>query len=384
MPRRRARPAVQEKLNSLGIPLSQVEQRLRSKNDHIRTIKNLITERVKSAESRNEIEKEEVYIISMGYFGRTLQGTYLPAELGVVKYSMQGGVMDRMHMYINPGEMPLGAPLSVQTHTGKTHQLPIPPNAWGIADKNEVAVRLLSFLAADDEIPLLFTDELILPQVESMLRDILSECIQEKMLYVCPLSELFCSLKQATERHFMNKSTFPSALTAQYILQIDCYGYAVGISCEYHEKESNMLNCALSQATRWAYTISKYCCEHMGIDCVPGKHIPLQLFPSESVINPSIIGGDWLVKQDPSENSEAKATTSNQKPFLNSEEPSLINKMETLSVSNDEPSYNPYQSDEFPELPQSIEPSVMGFDRGRGRGSGRRGGVARGRYTRRY
>uniref|UniRef100_A0A182M763 Maelstrom domain-containing protein n=1 Tax=Anopheles culicifacies TaxID=139723 RepID=A0A182M763_9DIPT len=113
--------------------------------------------------------------------------------------------------------MPTGARLSVQEHTGKTHLLPEPPNAWGIADMNEVAVRLLSFLGADDEIPPLFTDEETLDIVESMLREILKDCIMDKELYVCPLSELFCIMKQATERHFMNKSTFPSALTAHII-----------------------------------------------------------------------------------------------------------------------------------------------------------------------
>ncbi|XP_052900830.1 protein maelstrom homolog [Anopheles moucheti] len=261
-------------LNSLGIPMSLIDEKLHEKEAMTERKKHLIAERVKRSEAVKALEKEEFYIISMTYFGCTLKGVYLPAELGMVKYSLQDGVKDRKHLYINPGEIPLGAAYSVHCHTEKTHKLPIPSNAWGTSSNDEVSEVLLSFLAAKDNILQLYTDENSLPSVESMLRGILKGHIKDEQLYVCPLPELFFNLKQAAELRFMTKSTFPSALTAQYILQMDCFVFTKGISCDYHEGEYNLQHCALSQATRWAYTISKYCCLEMGIDCIPGKHIP--------------------------------------------------------------------------------------------------------------
>ncbi|XP_053667703.1 protein maelstrom homolog [Anopheles marshallii] len=263
------------KLNSLGIPIALLDEKIREKERMALQIKQLIAERVKIAEAVKALEKEEFYIISMMYFGCTLKGAYLPAELGMVKYSLQDGVMDRKHLYINIyPDIPLGAAYSVHSHTKKTHKLPMPPDAWGISCKDEISNIILSFIAAKENNILLFTDELTLPTVESMLREILKGHIKDDQMYVCPLSELFFNLKQASERHIMPKSTFPSALMAQYILQMDCFVATEGISCEFHDSEYNVQHCALSQATRWAYTLSKHCCLDMGIDCIPGKHIP--------------------------------------------------------------------------------------------------------------
>lgn len=315
------------KLNSLGIKISEIDKQLHAKAEKVQTIKNLIAERVKSAESRHALEKEVLYVISVAYFGRTLEGEYIPAEMGVVKYCLKDGVMDRMHMYINPGEIPVGAAYSVYKHTNDTHQLPLPPNARGTKSSDEIAQCLLKFISAEEEIPPLFTDEETLPIVESMLRKMLRNHIKSEMLYVCPLSELFCKLKQATERHSMNKSTFPSVLMAQHILKMDCYGHAVGISCDHHEEKFILLHCALSQATRWAYIISKYCCLDMGIECIPGKHIPVPLDDPQSGVS---IYAD-----------ESQSFTNGKNPVLKQEEPHAIcsdekMKMETLSVSKKE------------------------------------------------
>ncbi|XP_053663277.1 protein maelstrom homolog [Anopheles marshallii] len=327
-----------EKLNCLGIAISEIDNQLRSKEEHAQMITKLVADRVASAESRKELATEVVYIISLSYFGHTMQHKYIPAELGVVKYNLQSGVMDRLHLYFNPGEIPLGAAHSMQTHTKQTHQLPLPPNAWGTTDKNEIAVKLISFLGADDEIPPLFTDEETLPIVEGMLRDLLDDCIENKMLYVCSMAELFCFLKQATERHFEGTATFPSTLMAQHILKMDSYGFALGISCEYHERELNMLNCALSQATRWAYTLSKYCCLQMGIECVPGKHIPPDPSAGDDKLSKPPTTSESNPLEKPATSHDASAGDKVTSP---KQGPNWFNKIKMKSRSKDEPSYKP-------------------------------------------
>lgn len=258
--------------NSLGNQQSTIREKQLEKEAKAKKMNDLIAKRVKDA--KNELPKEVFYVISVAYFGRTLQGTYLPAELGVVKFCLEHGVMDRMHMYINLSEIPVGAALSVNTHTKKTHNLPLPPNAFGTESSDEVAQCLLNFLALEEELPPLFTDEETLPIVEGMLRALLLNHVGEEPLYVFPLSELFDNMKLATERHPMNGRNDDPTLTAQYILKMDCYDYAIGISCDYHETVYNYLHCPLSQVTRWVYTITNACCTNLGIERMLGKHVP--------------------------------------------------------------------------------------------------------------
>uniref|UniRef100_A0A182W4I3 HMG box domain-containing protein n=1 Tax=Anopheles minimus TaxID=112268 RepID=A0A182W4I3_9DIPT len=266
--------ANRNKPNISGQGLSAADK-LHAKKARAVMINEFVYEWVNNADINNELTMRVFYVISLSHFGCTLQCAYIPAELGIVKCSLQSGVMERMHMHIHLDEIPLGAALSVQTHTKATHNLPLPPNALGIPFGEEVAQCLLNFLAEEEEIPLLFTNDLALPIVEGMLHKLLGHHINDKALYVCPLSALFSNLIEATEQHSKIGSTIPDSLSAQYILQMDCYEFSEGISCDYHEQQDDsFVYCVLSQVTRWAYIIFKYCCPHMAIEPILGKHMP--------------------------------------------------------------------------------------------------------------
>uniref|UniRef100_A0A182KB73 Maelstrom domain-containing protein n=1 Tax=Anopheles christyi TaxID=43041 RepID=A0A182KB73_9DIPT len=263
------------KISNLGIPITEIEQDRRTKEDKVQRQKTLISTLVKNAASKNVLEKQEFYFISMAYFCRTIDGVYLPAELAVVRYSLEGGVKDRLHMFINPGRLPIGMAYEAQQHAEEDHQLPIPPNAMGETDFGDVAMKLFTFLLQDDELPLLFTDQKDVLVVENMLELILREHLDEMELNVCPLAELFFRLKQSVEQYMMDQTTFPSVHIAQQIITKDVYDYTKGISCEYHEEKDHVLYCPLSRCTRWAYVISDNCCQDMGIEPIPGKHVPM-------------------------------------------------------------------------------------------------------------
>uniref|UniRef100_A0A182MX82 Maelstrom domain-containing protein n=1 Tax=Anopheles culicifacies TaxID=139723 RepID=A0A182MX82_9DIPT len=235
----------------------------------------LIAERLKSVELQHALKKEDFFIICMEHFCRTIDDDYIPAELGVIKYSLKDGVQTQLHMYINPGKIPVGLNFEANRHANKTHQLPTPPFALGLTDYNEIAEKLLCFLDAKEENQLqLFTDANGVLPVENMIKAILGNRIEKIELHVCSLPELFFRLQRSVQSHDMSMPVFPNVRKAQYTLDLDCFSFTSGISCKYHETNFLLNECALSQCIRWAYTISEHCCRPLGINLIPGKHCP--------------------------------------------------------------------------------------------------------------
>lgn len=223
-----------------------------------------------------ELEKLEFYFISFAYFCVTSSGTYIPAEMGLVRFSLKDGVKDKLHMLIDPGKLPLGMAYDAKMHSEGDHQLPIPPDALGEKDNDEIILKLFSFLSAQEKMPPLYTETTEVKMVQNILKGILNQgALDEHTLEVYKLSELFFQLKQATENFGMDVKIFPSVHIAQAIIQKDVYEYTKDISCDFHEDQGNGKYCPLSKCVRWAYIISDSCCLDLSIEMKPGKHLPL-------------------------------------------------------------------------------------------------------------
>lgn len=265
-----------EKYTSQGVPLTMVEAEQKARLAKADLIKNTISDMLDKAVANNELEKLEFYFISFAYFCVTSGGTYIPAEMGVVRYSLKDGIMDKLHMFIDPGKLPLGMAYDAQQHSESDHQLPIPPNAMGEKDNDEIILKLFSFLSQQEKMPPLFTETTEIKMVENILKGILNQgSMDENTLLVCPLSEMFFQLKNATETFGLDIKTFPSVHIAQAIIQKDVYEYTKDISCDVHEDKGNGKYCALSRCVRWAYIISDSCCLDLSIEMKPGRHLPM-------------------------------------------------------------------------------------------------------------
>lgn len=265
-----------ERYTSQGIPLSVVEAEQKAKEQKADTIKNTIAGMLDAGVASNELEKVEFFFISFAYFCVTSNGTYIPAEMGLVRYSLRDGVKDRLHMFIDPGKLPLGFSYDAKVHSESDHGLPIPPDAMGEKDNDEIVLRLFNFLSQGEKMPPLFTETTEIKMVENILKGILTQAnMDENTLLVCPLSELFYQLKRATESFGMDIKTFPSVHIAQAIIQKDVYEYTKDISCDFHEEKGNGKYCPLSKCVRWAFIISDSCCLDLSIEMKPGRHLPL-------------------------------------------------------------------------------------------------------------
>lgn len=265
-----------DKYTSQGIPLAVIEAEQKAKVAKVDMIKNTISDMLEKAVANNELEKLEFYFISFAYFCVTSGGTYIPAEMGLVRYSLKDGVIDKLHMLIDPGKLPLGMAYDAKQHSESDHQLPIPPDAMGEKDNDEIILKMFSFLSQQEKMPPLFTETGDIKMVENILKGILNQgAMDENTLLVCPLSELFYQLKRATESFGLDIKTFPSVHIAQAIIQKDVYEYTKDISCDFHEEQGNGKYCPLSRCVRWAYIISDSCCLDLSIEMKPGRHLPM-------------------------------------------------------------------------------------------------------------
>lgn len=267
-----------ERYTSQGIAFSQVKTEAQKQRLHQEKIQQLIISMIKKAVQANKLEELEVFIISCNYFCVTTTNDYIPAELAMVKYSLVGGIIDRMHILINPQELPLGLAHDAELHASETHQLPLPPDAVGETDFEVILKDIFKFTGTSfskKQLPILFTYNKDLIMVANIFNGILEATgVDNLEPQICPLVDYFYHLKQATESYGLDICTFPSVHMAKALLEKDVYAYTLGIGCDVHEGLGNAIHCALSKCVRWAFTISDSCCLDLGLDMEPGKHLP--------------------------------------------------------------------------------------------------------------
>lgn len=266
-----------EKYTAQGVPYSQVEMEKREMLKKQERIKLVISEMIQTAVLNNELEKMQMHFIAVNYFCRTNSDLFIPAELAMARYSLEAGVQEKMHELINPGKLPLGMALEASQYSDETHELPIPPNALGETDLDDVLRKILNFTdynhKAQKHFPLI-TEEKQVPVVESILAQCCEDSKIEYQFLVVPLGEFFFHLKRATEKYGLDICTFPSKTVADILLKKDTYEYTSGIACDFHEAKGNTRFCALSKAVRWTYILSDNCCLDLSIDMIAGCHLP--------------------------------------------------------------------------------------------------------------
>lgn len=270
-----------ERYTAQGKPFSQVQAEAAKRRQLEEQVQKRIVDMVQMASTDNALGELAVYFISCNYFCVSLSGEYVPAELAIIKYSLNEGVMDKLNVLIDPKELPLGMALDAATHSNATHQLPVPPDAFGEPNYEKILRQIIKFVKSSTgskTFPPMFTWNKDIPMVESILRGILEATDFDYVkLSVLPLIDFFYYLKLATENYGLDINTFPSVHMAKALLETDVYAYTAGIACDVHENLNNQIACSLSRVVRWAYVISDSCCLDLGIEMEAGRHLPFNM-----------------------------------------------------------------------------------------------------------
>lgn len=270
------------KYTSQGISFEELDRQKMLKEKAIKEMEQTISSMVQTAYVDKTLLEKEFYFISSVFFCQTIHGDIFPAELGLVKFSLNEGIVDSVHMYINPGKLPLGFSCEAQEVSENTHKLKIPPNARGLRNYRDIQNHILNFLNAGDSVglPVVFTNSNEIKTTVMVLNKIWKECENSDFLKIYGLENLLCRLKEYTLMMAgadMDKvqPVIYSKIIAKDIIDRDPYAYSIGLGCKFHDDEDRSFHCVLSKVKRWCFIIADHCnIRDMGIEFIPGKHIP--------------------------------------------------------------------------------------------------------------
>jgi len=205
-----------------------------------------------AAKSKEQIETEVFTMVSF-QFAVVDRGEYYPCELGVVQFSLTGGVKDAYHTFISPKPLPPGSYAEAKHHAEETHQIPFLAEfpywnenlqliaeklrsmigdsdrvfAKGSGDELKVATGCLEFLVKRSHTYLSLVS--VLP-VEQLI-----ECIFKRFGACCSMGD------------------DPSKY-----LQRTAHDFDPNIRCFYHEKELDSLHCAYGTVFRLFFNLMDF------------------------------------------------------------------------------------------------------------------------------
>ncbi|KAJ6633186.1 Protein maelstrom like [Pseudolycoriella hygida] len=264
-----------EKFTSQGIALSTIEQQQRELENANRTMLRTIKEIVQNGFTNNCIGSQEFVFISGNYFIKK-DDIYFPAEIAMVKFSFESGVISKFHTYVNPESLPMGYLNDAKEHSADTHQLPYPPNAKGEKNYTAVLNAMHSFLGNPSELPPLFTAKEEITIIKSFLQQFCPrdepELVNRYRVY--PLHQLFYEIKEEAVRNSVQGTPFKSIHIAEAHLNRDHYSYISNIACTYHEEMDCVKYCALASVQKWTLVFFDHICVDLNIRVEVGKHFP--------------------------------------------------------------------------------------------------------------
>ncbi|XP_063230142.1 protein maelstrom homolog isoform X2 [Bacillus rossius redtenbacheri] len=300
------------KFTTSGQSYAEVERIRAERGEKLSQMNQTIQDTVAGLALENKLAQHPFYLMHVNYYCASDQGVYYPAEVGLVKFSLAGGVQDFYHKILNPGQFPTGSFRNAMEHSKETHNLPCPPDPKiAEADFNKIDKEIKEFLLGAEglaqavgayrrsqrpiRLPPLYTyysKEMLHFNKDSdvVVRSFMAHLPdgqREKYdVRVYELPKLLFELCNACAQQAGLDFGFPSIVAAQAELERDVFSHCVGIACPFHEDGDYASFCSLSWARRWAFTLADFCCKHLGIHPVPGLHCPIKAAPFQRIEAP--------------------------------------------------------------------------------------------------
>jgi len=274
-------------LDHLGRPLAEIERRdreLRIQGENkIKAVENL----VESAALGGTLETKEFFVIQTNVFVKTEEDPpfYVPAEISIAKFSLQGGVLDIYQAFTVPGDIPLGYKRLCLESSRDGHKIPLEVEHMEF-DQTVYKEKVIEFKQTADEkilqdIPAFLSGSGIvfcMPEKISQCEGVLSTIAHRSnrvtpAIQILSLPELlFRLVKRSGEGNVL-----PSTNMAEIELEKERFLYQAGLSCAWHENMTDTNTCTSATVWRWCFTVLDLTCQHYKIPLVSGKHIPVSV-----------------------------------------------------------------------------------------------------------
>lgn len=272
----------QHKYTSTGISLAVIEQQQKELQKAEAMERKDIQNLVKLKTINNEIIEQDFFLMDVNEYCQVGK-QYIIGEITILRFTLQDGIKDYYHERINPGYIPAGyasdMKLACQTlglmmpdDEDKTNYMDILANIIDYLKTSSKGARQLSAI---------FTMPDKVQPLQDFIYQLCSRASEDESLFrVYNLSTLFFTLINAIKTN--ETEGFPKESIALMQLKKDTFRYSPGLECKDHS-DNKPVECTLSRVKRWAFCIMDFCCPIMGLNLIPGKHVPHD-FDIESVI----------------------------------------------------------------------------------------------------
>ena len=186
-----------------------------------------------------EVLKHQTFFVIFSHIFTHIEDTvclYIPAEVSIAKFSLQDGVLQVYHGFINPGDIPRGYKGRCVEHSNFTHKIPLDGENLKYTEDEDLANDIKGFMSEEDK---LFVMPEFMEQVTGVLETITKRSkVSMSHLKLLPLPSFLFRLASAA-----GDNIIPSPIFAEDQLNKERFLYSPGFNCIWHEKMTESANC---------------------------------------------------------------------------------------------------------------------------------------------
>ncbi|XP_069616699.1 protein maelstrom homolog isoform X1 [Ranitomeya imitator] len=217
-----------------------------------------------------DLDKCVIYIINILSHGEmpiVCDQRFVPCEIGCVRYSLQRGVIDSFHEFIDPGELPLGFRYHCQAGSAATHQIPVTGFELASRDYHNLFRSLCDFVfPAAKRCTSLYCKKNEMHRVRWCLQWLAVKAGMENLFELQDIESLII-------RYYKEKlDEEPSTSSVNRLLDVVQWDYANNTRCKWHE-DNDMWYCALASCKKITYCMSRALASVYDVVLTP-THLP--------------------------------------------------------------------------------------------------------------
>lgn len=196
--------------------------------------KHKIEEYLEQTFKGNNYSSQE-FILAHANFRTFVKNDFYIIEVGLLKYSLDEGIIDHIHFMYDSGKLPIGHEFQALKISENTHQLPVTKSDFGI--KSIEAKKMIEKFLDIDKDQFIFT--LNEGHEIAAITDMFIKIVGHNYC-VIPLEKLFCLLSLN-----LNKTTLSDEKARDFLIDNPWNDYHIG--CKYHSDIDASKFCSLAK-----------------------------------------------------------------------------------------------------------------------------------------